>query len=110
LIGFKEWRDEESEFLRVLEISRFLGEKGSQSISIFLGRFVPKGADRGPFVAQTFFASVSVVGNEGRNQLGMVQGETEPGRERRNRHVDREFFQTDLLRKFPDDLGQMVNV
>ena len=38
----------------------------------------------------------------------MVQGETEPDGSAVVEDVDREFLQTDLLREFPDDLGQMV--
>ena len=51
---------------------------------------------------------VPVLGNEGRDALGMVQCETEPDRSAVVEDINREFLQVDDIRELSDDLGQMV--
>jgi len=92
----------------ILPASGFQGGKAAQDITVLLGWIFPVGTDRSPVFAQTFFISISVLGDERCNPLRVVQCETEPGGGTIIEDVDRKLLQADLLRELPDDLGQMV--
>jgi hypothetical protein len=93
--------------MMILPASGFQGRKAAQDIAVLLGRIFPVGADGSPVLAQTFFVGVPVLGNECRNPLRVVQGQTQPGGGAIVEDVDGKLVLADLLREFPDDLGQM---
>ena len=92
----------------ILPASGFQGGKAAEDIPVLLSWIFPVGSDRSPVFAQTFLIGVSILGDDGRNSLRVIQSETEPGRGAIVEDVDRKLPQADLLREFADDLGQML--
>src|SRR5271165_3405663 len=92
----------------ILPASGFQGGKAAQDITVLLGWIFPVGTDRSPVFAQTVFIGISILGDECRNPLRVVQCETEPGGGTIIEDIDCKLLQAHLLGELPDDLGQMV--
>src|SRR5580693_5456758 len=59
----------------ILPASGFQGGKVAEDIPVLLGWIFPVGSDRSPVFAQTFFIGVSVLGDDCRNSLRVIQSE-----------------------------------
>ena len=94
--------------MRVLPDGRLRLEERAQSFPVALRWVLPVGPDRGPAVAQTFFVSVPVLGNDGGDAVRVLRGEPESRRGPVVEDVDRVAIEADHLGEAVDRFGDLI--
>jgi hypothetical protein len=75
--------------MRVLPVGCLGSEEGAERLSVRLRRILPIGPDWIPALAKTFLVGVAILRDDGRDPLGVADGEAEARRRTIVKDVDR---------------------
>src|ERR1700678_4144023 len=94
--------------VRVLPPRCFRRQECTQCFAVRLRWILPVGANRGPALAQTFFVGVAILGDDGRDAIGVLRRDAETRRRAVIEDVDREAIKAHQFSEAVDDAGDVV--